>query len=104
MIRKNLTRTLPVLAGYIFLGAAYGIALQEKGLGLPWAALISTVVYAGSMQFAMLGTLTQPFAPVTVALMTLMVNARHMFYGLSMLDRYAGAGKWKPYLIFFSDG
>lgn len=100
MIRKNLMRTLPVLAGYLFLGAAYGIALQEKGFGLPWAALISTVVYAGSMQFAMLGTLTQPFAPVTVALMTLMVNARHMFYGLSMLGKYAGTGRWKPYLIF----
>lgn len=49
MIRRNLMRTLPVLAGYLFLGAAYGIALQEKGFGLPWAALISTVVYAGSM-------------------------------------------------------
>lgn len=100
MIRKNFVRTLPVLAGYIFLGAAYGIALQEKGFGLPWAALISTVVYAGSMQFAMLTALTQPFAPITMAMMTLMVNARHLFYGLSMLEPYANTGKWKPYLIF----
>lgn len=52
------------------------------------------------MQFAMLGAMTQPFAPVTMALMTLLVNARHIFYGLSMLDKYAGTGRYKPYLVF----
>ncbi|MBQ8655222.1 MAG: AzlC family ABC transporter permease [Clostridia bacterium] len=100
MLRKSFARTLPVLAGYIFLGIAYGVALKEKGFGVEWAFLISVCVYAGSMQFAMLGALTQPFAPITMALMTLLVNARHIFYGLSMLDKYAGTGKYKPYLIF----
>ena len=99
MIRRVFPRTIPVLAGYLFLGIAYGVALKAKGFGVEWALLISTVVYAGSMQFAMLGALTQPFAPVTMALMTLLVNARHIFYGLSMLGHYEGTGKCKPYLI-----
>ena len=100
MMKKAFPRTLPVMAGYLFLGIAYGVALREKGFGMEWALLISTAVYAGSMQFAMLGAMTQPFAPVTMALMTLLVNARHIFYGLSMLDKYAGTGKYKPYLVF----
>lgn len=99
MIRRVFPRTIPVLAGYLFLGIAYGVALKARGFGVEWALLISTVVYAGSMQFAMLGALTQPFAPVTMALMTLLVNARHIFYGLSMLGHYEGTGKCKPYLI-----
>ena len=100
MMKKAFPRTLPVMAGYLFLGIAYGVALREKGFGMEWALLISTTVYAGSMQFAMLGAMTQPFAPVTMALMTLLVNARHIFYGLSMLDKYANTGRYKPYLIF----
>jgi len=99
-IRRVFPRTLPVLAGYLFLGIAYGVALKAKGFGVEWALLISATVYAGSMQFAMLGALTQPFAPVTMALMTLLVNARHIFYGLSMLGHYEGTGRCKPYLIF----
>ena len=100
MMKKAFPRTLPVMAGYLFLGTAYGVALREKGFGMEWALLISTTVYAGSMQFAMLGAMTQPFAPVTMALMTLLVNAWHIFYGLSMLDKYAAAGRYKPYLVF----
>ncbi|MDY4138770.1 MAG: AzlC family ABC transporter permease [Eubacteriales bacterium] len=100
MMKKAFPRTLPVMAGYLFLGIAYGVALREKGFGMEWALLISTTVYAGSMQFAMLGAMTQPFAPVTMALMTLLVNARHIFYGLSMLDKYADTGRYKPYLVF----
>ena len=99
MMKKAFPRTLPVMAGYLFLGIAYGVALREKGFGMEWALLISTTVYAGSMQFAMMGAMTQPFAPVTMALMTLLVNARHIFYGLSMLDKYAGTGRYKPYQV-----
>lgn len=100
MMKRAFPRTIPVLAGYVFLGIAFGVSLKEQGYGLPWALLMSTVIYAGSMQFAILTPMTQPFAPVTVALMTLLVNARHMFYGLSMLKPYEGTGKFKPYLIF----
>ena len=74
-------RTLPVMAGYLFLGLAWGIVLREKGFGPEWALLISAAVYAGSMQFAMLGLMTAPFSPVTTVMMTLLVNARHLFYG-----------------------
>lgn len=100
MIRRVFPRTIPVLAGYLFLGVAFGVSLKEQGYGLPWAFLMSAVIFAGSMQFALLTPLAQPFAPVTVALMTLLVNARHIFYGLSMLKPYEHVGPWKPYLVF----
>jgi len=100
MMKRAFPRTVPVLAGYLFLGIAFGMALKARGFGPEWALLISATVYAGSIQFAMLPALTQPFAPVTMALMTLLVNARHIFYGLSMLKTYEGTGKYKPYLIF----
>lgn len=100
MMKRAFPRTIPVLAGYLFLGIAYGVALKARGFGPEWALLISATIYAGSMQFAMLPLMTQPFAPVTTALMTLLVNARHIFYGLSMLKSYEGTGKYKPYLIF----
>ena len=99
-IRRAFPATLPVLAGYIFLGIAYGVTLKEAGFGAAWALLISLTVYAGSMQFAMIGLMTAAFSPVTAVLMTLLVNARHLFYGLSMLEPYAATGRRKPYLIF----
>ena len=88
-LRKAFPSTLPVLAGYMFLGIAYGITLRESGFGAAWALLISLTVYAGSIQFAMIGLMTGTFSPVTAALMTLLVNARHLFYGLSILDLHA---------------
>ncbi len=98
-LRRAFPSTLPVLAGYIFLGIAYGVTMRASGFGAAWSLLISAAVYAGSMQFALIGLLSGSFAPVTVALMTLLVNARHIFYGLSMLKPYA-AVRGKPYLIF----
>lgn len=100
ILKSAFPRTLPVMAGYLFLGVAYGVSLKAEGFGPEWALLISGAVYAGSMQFAMLGLMAGPFAPVTAVMMTLMVNARHLFYGLSMLNKYGRAGKYKPYLIF----
>ena len=99
-LRKAFPSTIPVLAGYIFLGIAYGVTLRESGFGVQWALLISTAVYAGSMQFALIGLMTSSFSPLTVALMTLLVNARHLFYGLSMLGGYRNTDRKKPYLIF----
>lgn len=100
MLKKAFPSTLPVLAGYIFLGVAYGIAMKENGFGVPWVLLASALVYGGSMQFAMIAQLSQPFSPLTMALMTLLIQARHIFYGISMLDKYKDTGKAKPYLIF----
>ena len=93
-------KSVPVLLGYIFLGTAYGIVLQKSGLGWPWALLISLVVYAGSMQFALVTLMSAATPLPTVALMTLMVNSRHLFYGLSFVEAFKEMGKKYPYMIF----
>lgn len=92
--------TIPVLTGYLFLGTAFGVLLASKGYGAGWALLMSVTVYAGSMQFVAAGLLAGGFHPLTAALVTLLVNARHIFYGLSMLDTYRGMGREKPYMVF----
>lgn len=91
--------TVPVLTGYLFLGMAYGILMDSAGY--PWwlAVLMSLVVYAGSMQYAAVPLLAGG-DPVGAFFLALMINARHLFYGLSMLERYRTAGKRLPYLVF----
>ncbi|MCF0237113.1 MAG: AzlC family ABC transporter permease [Sphaerochaetaceae bacterium] len=96
---KAITATLPVMAGYIFLGIGFGVILSSKGFGPLWAWAMSTFIFAGSMEYAAIGLLTSPFSPITVAITTIAVNARHVFYGISMIDRYKDA-KLKPALIF----
>ena len=92
--------TLPVFMGYIFLGIAFGILSSSSGFHVGWAFLMSLLIYAGSMQFVTVPLLLAPYHFLSTVLLTLMVNARHLFYGLSMLDRYKNCGKLKPYLIF----
>lgn len=92
--------TVPVLTGYLVLGFGFGIILKSSGYGVLWAFLMSLLIYAGSMQYVAIGLITCGASLVTTALTTLMVNARHVFYGISMLGRYKGTGKRKPYLIF----
>ena len=99
-IRKVFIASVPVMAGYIVLGAGFGIVLETKGLGLIWAVAMSVFIYAGSMQYVAIELITGGASLITTALTTLMVNARHLFYGISMVDKYKGAGKKKPYLIF----
>lgn len=98
--RAAFPATVPVLFGYVFLGAAFGLLLSRNGYGAVWALLMSACIYAGSMQFVAVGLLSSSFDPLGAALMTLMINARHLFYGLSMLDRFRIFGKRKPYMIF----
>jgi 4-azaleucine resistance transporter AzlC len=95
-----LPHTIPVFTGYIVLGAAYGILMDSKGFSLVWILLASVFIYAGSMQFVTVALLAVGFNPVGAFLMTLAVNARHIFYGISMLKQYRGIGNIKPYLIF----
>ena len=92
--------TIPVLTGFVFLGIAYGLLMSSCGYGWPWILLMSTAVYAGSLQFVGISLLCGAFNPLYALAMAVMINARHLFYGLSMLERYSGAGKLKPYLIF----
>ncbi len=98
--KKAFRDTVPVMTGYLFLGFGFGILMQSEGYGFWWAVAMSLLIYAGSMQYVAVGLLAAGADLVTVALTTLMVNARHLFYGISMVDAYRGTGKKKPYLIF----
>ena len=97
---RALRYTLPVLCGYLFLGTAFGATLAQAGYGPAWALLMSTLIYAGSMQFVMVPLMAAGASLVTVALTALMVNARHLFYGVSFIDRFARMGRLRPYMIF----
>ena len=92
--------TLPVMTGYVFLGFGFGILLQQNGYGVLWSLAMSLFIYAGSMQYMAISLLSGGAGLLTAALTTLVVNARHLFYGISMVDAYKGAGKKKPYMIF----
>ena len=99
-LKAAFPHTIPVFAGFIFLGIAFGILMNSKGYGVGWTILMSLMVYAGSAQYVAINFLTSIFDPLYALLLTLMVNARHLFYGISMLDKFRGTGKFKPYLIF----
>lgn len=93
-------QSLPVMAGYLVLGMGFGILLKTKGYGVAWAFFMSLFIYAGSMQYVTINLLAGGATVLSAALMTLMVNARHLFYGISMIERYKNTGPYKPYLIF----
>ena len=99
-IREALVATTPVMAGYLVLGMGFGILLSSKGYNPLWSLAMSLFIYAGSMQYLAIDLLTGGASLITAALTTLMVNARHLFYGISMIDGYRGMGKKKPYAIF----
>lgn len=92
--------TLPICAGFLFLGFAYGVYMNSKGFSFLWPMIMSLTIFAGSMEFVTVSLLTSAFNPLYAFLLTLMVNARHLFYGVSMLETYKDAGKKKWYLIF----
>lgn len=92
--------TIPILAGFTFLGAAYGIYMHASGFGPGVSLLMSLVVFAGSMQFVAVGLLLGPFDPGSALALTLLLGARHLFYGLSMLEQYRIPGLRRFYLIF----
>lgn len=93
-------RTIPILAGFAFLGIAYGIYMNVSGFSFLFPMLMSLTIFGGSVEFVAAGWLLGPFAPLNAFLMTLMINARHLFYGLSMLEKYDIPGPGKLYLIF----
>ena len=98
--KKAFIATLPVMAGYLVLGFGFGLVLKAAGYGVLFAFAMSFLIYAGSMQYAAVGLLTGGASLFTAALTTLAVNARHLFYGISMLSQYKGIGRRKAYLIF----
>lgn len=100
LLRTAFLDTLPVMAGYVFLGFGFGILMQQSGFGVLWAVAMSLFIYAGSMQYVAVSLLTSGASLLTAALTAFVVNARHLFYGISMIDAYKDSGKKKPYLIF----
>ena len=98
--RTALRDTLPVMTGYVFLGFGFGILMERSGFSWLWAGAMSLFIYAGSMQYVAISLLTSGASLLTAALTAFVVNARHLFYGISMIDAYQDSGKKKPYLIF----
>ncbi len=92
--------TLPILAGFWFLGMAYGIYMNAAGFSFVYPMMMSMLIFGGSLEFVAVEMLLSPFAPLQAFLMSVLIQARHLFYGISMLDRFKGTGKKKPYLIF----
>ena len=99
-VKQAFIKTLPVMAGYVVLGTGFGILLRNAGYGVLWAFAMSLLIYAGSMQYVGVSLLAGGASIITTAMTTFMVNARHLFYSISMVDRYKDAGKFKPYMIF----
>ena len=92
--------TVPVMTGYLFLGISFGILLGEAGYGLPWAFSMALFMYAGSAQFLSVSLLASHASVLSSAIAIFLLNARHIFYGISLIDTYKDTGKKKPYLIF----
>ena len=99
-MRAAFPYTIPVMTGFAFLGIAYGILMSDIGFGVPWIALVSFIVFAGALQFVAIGMLTSAFDPIYVFLIAIAINARHLFYGIAMVEKLQNVGKVKPYIIF----
>lgn len=100
VFKKALTACLPVISSFIVIGIGFGVVVQSRGYGALWAGAMSVFIYAGSMQFVALELMCSGAGLLTAILTTVMVNLRHVFYGLSMIDKYKNMGKARPYLIF----
>ena len=100
VVKKAFIDTIPVMTGYLVLGFGFGIIIKSNGYSILLAFAMSLLIYAGSMQYVAINLLNSGATFIAIALTTLMVNARHLFYGISMLDKYKNMGKRKPYLIF----
>ena len=99
-VRFAFTQTIPVMLGYLFLGIAFGLMMQDAGYSFWWAFLSSVFIYAGSMQFVLVTLLTSGASLLYAAIMTLFINGRHLFYGLSFIEKFRGMGKRYPYMVF----
>lgn len=100
LIMRAFMKSLPVMAGYLVLGIGFGMLAYSRGLGIWPPLLMSVIIYAGSLQYVAIDLLTGGTGFLATALTAAAVNARHLLYGLSMLDKYKNAGRKKPYLIF----
>ena len=99
-LKAAFPHTIPIMTGFLFLGMPYGIYMNVSGFSFWYPMLMSMTIFAGSMEFVTVSMLLGGFHPLEALTMTLMINARHLFYGISMLDKYKGTGLKKLYLIF----
>ena len=99
-LRAAFPHTIPIFAGFCFLGITYGIYMNVSGFSFWYPMVMSLTIFAGSVEFVAVNLLLGAFNPLQALAMTLMINARHLFYGISMLDRFRGTGLKKIYLIF----
>ena len=93
-------KTIPIMTGFLFLGMSYGIYMKVSGFSFVYPLCMSMVIFGGSLEFVAVTMLLGSFAPLQTFLMALMIQARHLFYGISLVEKYKGMGKIKPYLIF----
>ncbi len=100
VVKQAFVTSIPVMAGYVVLGIGFGILLHDAGYGVAWSFAMALLIYAGSMQYVGVSLLAGGASVITAILTTFMVNARHLFYSISMIERYQRSGKYKPYLIF----
>ena len=98
--RAALPYSLPICIGFLFIAMSYGFLMRSRGFSVFYPMAMSAFIFAGSMEFVAVELLLSAYAPLHAFLLTLMVNARHLFYGISMLEKYKGMGWKKPYLIF----
>ena len=99
-LKSAFPKTLPILAGFLVLGMGYGIYLRSSGLPVWYPTVTSILVFGGSLEFLLVSMLLSPFQPLTVFFISLLVQARHIFYGLTMLKKYRGRGLKSLYLIY----
>ena len=99
-LKAAFPQTIPIFTGFWFLGMAYGIYMNASGFSFVYPLCMSLLIYGGSLEFVAVETLLSPFAPLQTFIMALLIQARHLFYGLSMLDKFKGLG-WKKYYLIF---
>lgn len=99
-LKAAFPHTLPILAGFLFLGISYGIIMNINGFSFLYPFFMAIVIFGGSLEFVAASMLLGKFAPLETLMITLMIQLRHIFYGVSMLEKYQGCGKFKPYLIY----
>lgn len=99
-LRAAFPHTIPIMAGFCFLGMAYGIYMNSAGFSFVYPLLMSMIIFGGSLEFVAVEMLLSPFAPLQVILMALLIQARHIFYGISMLEKFRGTG-WKKFFLIY---
>ena len=108
-LKAAFPHTIPIFTGFFFLGAAYGIYMSTSGFSFVYPMLMSLLIFGGSLEFVAVEMLLSPFAPVSVFVMAVLIQARHLFYGISMLDKFKGTGlciagtmltRFLPFIVF----